>query len=329
MGANASGKTTFGKAIIAIFNFINRGNPSLLKEAAVLKDGDAQADIDFVVVDHQKVTWMYRVCTRITAVRDQEPEIKSTVRCVRIEEKDRYETCAERLNHLQLNDDYTIDTPSVFGKIPKIGWYFSDVETKALISSKRKEDSSFIDVLNYVLKSFDTFIADVKQIDEDNLSYILIKFGSGESVIYHDSEPVSSKNMLSKGTGSAFNIAGIIYRVMNRVNGFYYCDEKFCFVQSELEKAVLSILIELLGDDQQLFFTTHNTDILDLDLPKHSYSFFRKNGFNDQMPIELVCASDYMKKQNSSLRNAVENDLFSAAPDDSDIYRILDLKQRD
>ena len=108
-------------------------------------------------------------------------------------------------------------------------------------------------------------------------------------------------------------------------NGFYYCDEKFCFVQSDLEKSILSLLIELLGKDQQLFFTTHNTDILDLNLPKHTYSFFKKNAYDLEQPIEMIYASNYLKKQEDSLRNAVENDLFSIAPNDTKIFKILDM----
>ena len=112
---------------------------------------------------------------------------------------------------------------------------------------------------------------------------------------------------------------------MLKRNGFYYIDEKFCFVQSDLEKSILSLLIELLGKNQQLFFTTHNTDILDLNIPKHSYTFFKKYSHDFNKPIEIISASSYLKKQDDSLRNAVENDLFSIAPDDSKILEILDI----
>lgn len=32
-------------------------------------------------------------------------------------------------------------------------------------------------------------------------------------------------------------------------------------------------MLDRIGDDEQLIFTTHNTDMLDLNLPKHSYVF--------------------------------------------------------
>ena len=34
--------------------------------------------------------------------------------------------------------------------------------------------------------------------------------------------------------------------------------------------------LDHIGDNEQLIFTTHNTDMLDLNLPKHSYVFLRK-----------------------------------------------------
>lgn len=52
----------------------------------------------------------------------------------------------------------------------------------------------------------------------------------------------------------------------------------------------------------QLFFTTHNLDILDLSLCKHSLNFLKKEG----QGISVV--------NTDLLRNAVDNDLFSVAP---------------
>lgn len=62
-------------------------------------------------------------------------------------------------------------------------------------------------------------------------------------------------------------------------------DEKFTFIHSDMEKAFLSVIIEALNENTQAFFTTHNTD---------------------------------------SLKNAVENDLFSAAPSTDLIFDLLD-----
>ena len=82
-------------------------------------------------------------------------------------------------------------------------------------------------------------------------------------------------------------------------------------------------MIELMRNDQQLIITTHNTDILDMDLPLHSFAFLRRD-LSDPNSVQCVFASEYLKKNTASLKNAVENDLFSAAPDTDRISAIGD-----
>ena len=322
MGSNATGKTTFGKALVAIFNYLKKNNPTYLVEAANLKNGDASASIDFVAQDTQNMTRLYRARLRVThSENDNEPVVLSGIRSVLILKNESYEMCAEKLDEMEIE---LSEDKRVF--INGMGWYFSDIDSKYLDKTQPDEKAVFLKVLNKVMPSFDSFIQQVTPIEEDDLDSLLIKFKSGESIIYHHGEAVG-KDILSKGTASCITIAQIITNVMLRRNGFYYIDEKFCFVQSDIEKTVLSVLTQLLGDDQQLFFTTHNTDVLDMNFPKHTYSFFRKDVRNIQQPISLISASKYLKKQSDSLRNAVENDLFSCTPNDEKIFEILELQE--
>lgn len=62
--------------------------------------------------------------------------------------------------------------------------------------------------------------------------------------------------------------------------------------------------------NNQKFFKTDNLDILDLPIFKHSFNFLKK----DNQGISLVNTESYLKKSTNSLRNAVDNDLFSIAP---------------
>ena len=87
------------------------------------------------------------------------------------------------------------------------------------------------------------------------------------------------------------------------------------------------MMLECLKDNDQLFFTTHNTDILDLHLPKHTFAFLKKDIYDEQEPIKCISASDYLKRNTDSLRNAVENDLFSSAPNVEFVYEIANLCQ--
>lgn len=60
-----------------------------------------------------------------------------------------------------------------------------------------------------------------------------------------------------------------------------------------------------------------NTDMLDLILPKHSYMFLRKKTEDGECKVSSVSASEVLKRNTDSIRNAVENDVFGSLPDDS------------
>lgn len=62
-----------------------------------------------------------------------------------------------------------------------------------------------------------------------------------------------------------------------------------------------------------------------MDLPKHSYTFMKKEVREDRVDISCVYASDYLKKAEDSLKNAVENDLFCIAPELNELYDLIDL----
>ena len=128
---------------------------------------------------------------------------------------------------------------------------------------------------------------------------------------------------MSSGTVDGIDIAYMITSMKLNDVSFYYCDEKFANVHSEAERAFLSVFIDLLGPDRQLFYTTHNSDILDMDLPKHSFAFMRRDEL-DENKISCIYASAYLKKNTDSLKNAVENDLFSSAPNVNQVLGIKD-----
>lgn len=107
---------------------------------------------------------------------------------------------------------------------------------------------------------------------------------------------------------------------------FFYCDEKFSYIHSDIEKAILSVMIELLGKDTQLFFTTHNTDILDMQLPKHSYTFMKKRVYDENSKIECINAGEILKRSTDLIKIwQWKMILFSTAPATDLIYDILDI----
>ena len=76
-------------------------------------------------------------------------------------------------------------------------------------------------------------------------------------------------------------------------------------------------MLDNLKENEQLIFTTHNTDMLDLNMPKHSFAFLRKKESQGDYDVSVMYASDILKRNTDSIRCAVENDVFSSLPDDS------------
>ena len=75
-------------------------------------------------------------------------------------------------------------------------------------------------------------------------------------------------------------------------------------------------MLERISNNEQLIFTTHNTDMLDLNLPKHAFMFLRKVKEQGVYRVSAVSASDILKRNTDSVRNAVENNIFGSIPDD-------------
>ena len=168
-------------------------------------------------------------------------------------------------------------------------------------------------ILEKVLQALDTDIISVEKLDVED-SYVIKK--ENQEIIIQEGE-VIKESKLSSGTVAGIRIADLISSIILRENGFYYCDEKFSYVHSDLEQAFLSVMINKLGGGEQLFFTSHNMDLLDMDLPRHSFTFLRK-----REKIEVVYPSEYIKKNDISLRNAMENDVFDVIPSRDKIYEL-------
>ena len=57
---------------------------------------------------------------------------------------------------------------------------------------------------------------------------------------------------------------------------FIIVTKKFSYIHSDIEKAILSLMIDFLKPNTQLFFTTHNMEVLNMDLPIHCFTIFKK-----------------------------------------------------
>lgn len=320
MGANASGKTTFGKMLMDIFNFIDKKNYDKLVNSISDKTRDASFQMDFVSTSNT----MYRIAGIIhpdSTGRYGSDCIDIDVLSTEIGTNDSYESSLKKMLKKQFNkcDSYIEELE----KIEEIYWMFeypTDSKEKDFINFKNVGEK-FPQILERTLRALDPAIQSVRKSTEVDDAYVISMYD--KSVVIQDGEQLKTE-LLSSGTKAGIGVACIISSVLQGLNSFYYCDEKFSYIHSDIEKAILTVLIEKIRPNEQLFFTTHNTDILDLDLPKHSFTFMKKN--SEEHPyIECISASQLLKRNTDSLRKAVENDLFSTAPSVDSIFDLLNI----
>lgn len=318
MGANASGKTTLGHALMYIFNFLSKKSYEKFTEIISEQGKEASFALDIAFPSN----CFYRINCKITPCTEGKytpDNFSLSVQKERIHTKDSYESCVKRIEETQYipERDYLRELEKLEG----LGWLFEYPEDNNCVLDLPDKDDRFRLVLENILKALDPSIKAVDISQEVEKTYIVRI--PDNPVILQDGKKIDS-NKLSSGTKAGVKIALLVASLKEGKHGFYYCDEKFPYIHSDIEKAILSLMIDCLKPNDQLFFTTHNTDILDMNLPKHTYSFLRKDVDNVACPITCIDASSVLKRNTDSLKNAVENDMFSSAPALELIYDIAD-----
>lgn len=319
MGTNATGKTSLGKVLMFFANYFKDGETWRFKEIVNEGAKEASLQIDFVTNEDK----LFRFKLNINSIADPMSdggffrEAKTTLFFTPINKKDNYETCAQRLD-----DGESVEV--AYNELDVSGWCFSYPKDSHLSEDYKiiENDKKYILVLEDVLKTLDPSIQKVIKIEEVESTYA-IKYPN-HSVLIQEGK-ILQPEKLSSGTKAGIEISYIIAALLLNRHDLYYCDELFSFIHSDIEKAVLSIMIDKLDGRKQMFFTTHNTDILDMQLPMHSFTFLKKLNNDFETPIQCVSASQYLKRNTDSLRCAVENDLFNCAPNLDKLFQLIDL----
>ncbi len=302
MGANATGKTSLGRALQGIINFIN-GNLSAL-DSLGLKNQPASFQIDFV--NHGFT--LYRFLVEIEWHTQNMRLFSIEFYSAEIGVKDSYETAAEKL--MPHKWDNLSDLPEIVGE----GNYtFSSPDTKPAVNASDIDQALLLKTLRAVIGTLDPTLSDVS-LSKDLRNTFIIRRGD-EEIIIQDGK-LLNRESLSSGTAEGVDISLFLAKLLAGQNGLYYCDEHFSYIQSDIEKRLFGLMLEHLGPNEQLIFTTHNTDMLDLNLPKHCFAFLKKRK-EDDYRTTVTWASAFLKRNTDSLRHAVENDVFSSLPDES------------
>lgn len=319
MGANATGKTCFGKLLKSIFNFIVKKEHSYITGIINNTSKSASFSIDFAIND-----FLYRVKANIDPMTKGSytvDNITASVRCAKINKADTYEKCVEKIEIIPCEfNNYQLE----FEKVPRLGWMFkfTNDDVDATNAYRPVKEDRYLKILNRVLKVLDPRIDKVSAVENTVNTYNLTFTGNSRNVIIDNGKILNDSQLLSSGTKESIGVAQLIAGIKTGQYGFFYCDEKFSHIHSDSEKAFISLLIECLNPDDQLFVTSHNKDLLDMGLPFHSFIFLKRDYDNG---INCVYPGDYLKKNTDSLKRAVENDLFGAEPDLGEIYNIYSI----
>lgn len=315
IGSNATGKTSLGKAIWKTFIFINNKEAKPFRE--LIADTSKEA---FVLLDCAFPNGLF---FRFESILKPNGDIDVRYRAVLLNKDDSYETVVNRLpdtvftNHIEALEHSTAG-----------GWNFAFPvieEGPDYINCKvdNNKVDEYINILTLIMTSFDPSIKKIFKSKEQEDTYI-INFSDGRTESIKHGKKLSDLTQLSSGSKYAINIAMIMFSIKNHFNGFYYVDEQFSYVNSDLEIACLNTMIEMLGDGEQLFFTSHNEELMDLPYPLHTFSFLKKKIVDDKYYVELVNASQYEKRNNVNVKNLYDNDYFDVAPNTSNVFEIGD-----
>ena len=302
MGANATGKTSLGRALLRIFTYLSTGNPAVLYE--MVSGKNASFSIDFVNDGF--------VLQRLSAkISNADADIELKYETATIDTLDSYEKCVKKL------EDHTADVLKTNGLKKAVGvlqYRFAYPEIESSLKLAGTDKNALLKTLRAVIGTLDPTLTDVS-LSKDLKDTFIIK-RDGKEIIIQEGK-LLNRDVLSSGTAEGIDVAVFLASMLSKKPCFYYCDEHFSYIQSDIERRIFGMMLDRVSENGQLIFTTHNTDMLDLNLPKHSYMFLRKLPEDGKYRISAISASVFLKKNTDSVRNAVENDVFSSLPDDS------------
>lgn len=330
MGGNAAGKTTFGKLLCSICNYIlgrsldiKNGSFRNIEACRFDKKREAHFTVEFAI-------------DRKAFLLDAKFG-KDGLTYESLKEKDIYktysiETLRDKLKKSSPVAEFNVKT-SAFGMgfksyafsqkeivrqlHTKFGFLFLFSQFMDLALSRKSKTKMMANQLNEVLPEIDNSIEKVIALDSadpkiQSLSYMII-FKNGETVTVPDGDVRACAPRLSQGTLETINFVTVLSEIPKRKGNVFFIDEQLVHMHTELESYLIYKAMLLAPRDMQIFFTTHNLEVFQLNLPNDDFIlFYRKSGF---IYNDALYPADKMSKNDRSLRNYYENDYFGVLPD--------------
>lgn len=308
MGSNATGKTSLGRALLKIFSYINTGNEALLIEMAT--EEAASFSIDFVNEGF--------VMHRLTgSIHKAEGNVEIRYYAADIGEMDFYERCVKALR--DCTDEIAGDRLGLRKRTGEIYSRFAYPEIAPTMNTEGMDKAELLKTLKAVLSTLDPTLTDIRQLNEAKDTFLIKRRGTE---IFIQEGKLLNRDILSSGTAEGIDVAVFLASMLSEKETFYYCDEHFSYIQSDIEKQIFGLMVERIGKNEQMIFTTHNMEMMDLNLPKHSFTFLKKEQDGDEWTVTAISASQLLKKNTDLIRRAVENDMFGTSPDMSRLYEL-------
>lgn len=302
MGTNATGKTSLGRALLTIFRSIKEANDAILRD---LFSGDRPSEfqVDFVNEGY--------TLHRFLGVVDGE-NVEIRYFSAEIGEMDSYSMTVSRL--IDRTEEIQGNFKTLRKAIGPLEFRFAYPEIERSLRVEDVDKIVLLKTLQAVIGTLDPTLTDVSIAKDLKDSFVIRR--RGQEIIIQEGK-LLNRDLLSSGTAEGIDVAVFLASMLSHKNCFYYCDEHFSYIQSDIEKRIFGLMIERLGRNEQLIFTTHNTDMLNLNLPKHTFAFLKKEIEGDDYRVTVTFASDYLKRNTDSVKCAMENDVFGSLPDDS------------
>ncbi|WP_293649559.1 hypothetical protein [Thiolapillus sp.] len=334
MGPNASGKTSLGRIMCSINNYLQGKPIAQVCENIFDKSKPATIELLYVLPELKELR-------RLRIEVDAKGVKRETLWGMALHKSDSLEKMVMALDksepvfHWDREEQPAIgDTDNVKLFSPAAakgvvldhasGWHyiFSEMDVS---SGDLVHDQQDLVLLEKVLCAFDGSIDSVSPSQDKDNAYV-IAFNNDDRVIVEDGQLRSSdRQRLSRGTLESIEVAKLLATIIRQgdipnVSSTFFLDEKMAYSHTEMEAAILNVMIEKMGRYSQLFYTTHNHDILSMALPSHSYLFMYKDDFVRFAQPEKMKYS----KNDRKLLGYVRNDIFGTVPDTSLIDALLD-----
>lgn len=333
MGGNATGKTTFGKILCDVENLLV-GRPCFLYNKiydleipAIVEVLFAEGNYLFKYIvkinnnkfyeelSYTKFRKSYNIKEHLICL-NKENTIKTKKEIVSTDKNDKKIFLVSNIIDNKFEPKKT-SFHSYFTKNFAYYFRFASFTENSINPELSKE---LLKETEKILKIIDNSIDSIRVVESKSLdneendnfkeSDYYIIFKNGERVLVEDSNPKTIKdNRLSQGTIEAIEMSYILNN-LNSFPGTVYLDEQMAYMHTELSNSLILKIIES-NKNSQIFITSHNENVLDLNIPIHSYTFFTRNDGE----IDIVNPEKKLNKNDRKLKSYVQNNYFETYPE--------------